>query len=102
MICPSLKEPLDIHVIDGVDVVVGEGVWYFLLSSFSLVPLVINKIIFLFVCFDSLRPSQHFFIYVWVYQYSAGINVSCSRKQTVLSVGLEPETFLISRQAIYR
>ena len=32
MICPSLKEPLDIT--DGLDVVAGEGVWYFLIIKF--------------------------------------------------------------------
>ena len=44
MICPPLKEPLDIT--DGLDVVVGEGFSnHYIFNSFSLIPLVINTII---------------------------------------------------------
>ena len=46
LIWPSLKEPFIIN--DGLDLMVENGVWYFVIikifSSYLLIPLVINKI----------------------------------------------------------
>ena len=49
--------------------------------------------VYLFVWFNSLRPSQHFFSYVGtglfgLNQFYAGINVSCPRHNAVLPVRL--------------
>ena len=90
MICPSLKVPLDIT--DGLDVVVGEEVWYVLiikyLAHFRLFHYPLTKLyVKLLVCLIGFFTSQSINFQLcrdassWVYQYLAVINVSCSRKQ---------------------